>query len=353
MYFVQGADPVLRDREVLRLLDELLASVDRTLALEDHTIPDRRSSGDADQSDAPDSLDVPVFATVTNALNSPPFMTEYRVVVVRNVGNLTKEQAQWLAAWMETAPDSTRLVLVTGGGRMQPGLDKTAKALAQVVAPPTEQTAGVLAAELRDAQIELAPDASSRLAAHLGDDAARVPELIETFRSTYGPGATLALDDIEPYLGEVGTAGRFDLTNSIDRGDGGAALEVLHRILTATSAREPKGMHPMQIMASLTYHYQRLLRLDDPTITTKEQAAERLGMKGAGGARFPLEAARRLGTGGLREATQLLARAELDLRGNSGLDERTVIEILVARLAALTRRHQATRTTARPSRRGA
>ena len=110
-------------------------------------------------------------------------------------------------------------------------------------------------------------------------------------------------------------------------------------MLTATSASQPKPLHPMQVMASLVFHYQRLLRLDDPAITTKEQAAAALGMKSAYGARFPLEAARRLGTDGLREALGLLAQAELDLRGQSGLDERTAIDVLVARLAALSRRH--------------
>ena len=86
-------------------------------------------------------------------------------------------------------------------------------------------------------------------------------------------------------------------------------------MLTATSASQPKPLHPMQIMASLVFHYQRLLRLDDPSIATKEQAAAALGMKSAGGARFPLEASQRLGTDGLREAVGLLAQAELDLRG--------------------------------------
>jgi DNA polymerase III delta subunit len=94
----------------------------------------------------------------------------------------------------------------------------------------------------------------------------------------------------------------------------------------------------MQIMASLVFHYQRLLRLDDPSIVTKEHAASALGMKSPGGARFPLEASKRLGTDGLRDAIRLVARAELDLRGAGGLDDRTVIEVLVARLAGLSRR---------------
>jgi DNA polymerase III delta subunit len=342
---VQGADPALRDREVHHLVEQLLGSEDRTLALEDHTIPSRRravedAGGDTPASSDGASLELPVFAAVSNGLQSPPFMTAYRVVVVREIGNLTTEQAQWLAAWVAAPTDTARLVLVTGGGRTPPSLDKACKAHAEVTAPATEQTDGVLASELKEAGIRLEPEAAQRLVAHLGDDAGRVPELVEVLASTYGSGVTLDIAAVEGYLGDVGTAGRYDLTNAIDRGDVGVALEVLHRLLTSTSTREPKPMHPLQVMASLVYHYQRLLRLDDPAITTKEQAAEALGMRSAGGARFPFEASKRLGTDGLREAIRLLADAELDLRGHRGLDERTVIEILVARLAALTRRHQ-------------
>jgi DNA polymerase III subunit delta len=99
----------------------------------------------------------------------------------------------------------------------------------------------------------------------------------------------------------------------------------------------------MQIMATLSGHYRRLLRLDDPAIVTKEHAAQALNMRNPNGARFPLEASKRLGTDGLREAMRLLAQAELDLRGASGLDERMVMDVLVARLAALSRRSVRTR----------
>ena len=51
----------------------------------------------------------------------------------------------------------------------------------------------------------------------------------------------------------------------------------------------------------------------------------------------------RLGADGLREAMRLLAQAELDLRGAGGLDERTVMDVLIARLAALSRRSARTR----------
>ena len=342
---VQGSDPSLRDREVQRAIDELLGPIDRSLALDDHTLESRRRGASADTEPADDepaaagSLELPAFTAIVNALQSPPFMTECRVVVVREIGNLTSEQGKWLAEWMADPLPGVHLVLVLGGGRVTAALDKAVKALADVVGPASEQTSAALANATKAARLKLSSDAATRISSHLGDDAGRVPELVELLRATYGTGATLDVDDVEAYLGELGTAGRFDLTNAIDRGDLGTALEVLHRLLTATSASQPKPLHPMQVMASLVFHYQRLLRLDDPSITTKEQAASVLGMKSAGGARFPLEAARRLGTDGLREALALLAQAELDLRGQSGLDERTAIDVLVARLAALSRRH--------------
>jgi DNA polymerase-3 subunit delta len=343
---VQGADPSLRDREVQRLIDVLLAGEDRSFALDDHTLASRRRVGDPMPDSEPDdearaaegSTELPAFAALVTALQSPPFMTAARVVVVRDIGNATTEQAQWLAAWIADPLDGVHLVLVAGGGRVSSVLDKAIKANAQVVGPAAEQTTDLLQRELRDAHLKLAPDAARQVAAHLGDDAGRVPELVEILHSTYGDNATLTLDEVEAYLGEVGTAGRFDLTNFIDRGDVGSALETLHRMLTSSSAAQPKPLHPMQIMASLVFHYQRLLRLDDPSIVTKEHAASALGMKSPGGARFPLEASKRLGTDGLRDAIRLVARAELDLRGAGGLDDRTVIEVLVARLAGLSRR---------------
>jgi DNA polymerase-3 subunit delta len=357
VYLVQGADPVLRDREAQRLVETLLEGNDRALALEEHTIPARRGGDDArddeDDDGDGDRGDVPAFAAILNALHSPPFITPFRVVVVRDVGGLPAEQARRLATWVEQPADTVRLVLVAGGGRVLPTLEKACRAHGAIVGPASEQTAAVLSDALQDAQLALTSDAAARVADHLGDDAGRVPELVALLESTFGPGATLDLASVEAYLGDAGTVGRFELTNAIDRGDVAGALEVLHRSLSATSARQPRPLHPMQVMATLAGHYRRLLRLDDPSITTREQAATALGMRSASGARFPLEASRRLGTTGLREAVELLARAELDLRGHTQPDERIVIEVLVARLAALSRRHAPARAATRSGRRGA
>lgn len=341
IYLVQGADPSLRDREVSRLVDELLGADDRSFALDDHTMAaKRRAAGEEDDAEesAAGSAELPAFMAITTALQSPPFMTAARVVVVRDIGGLTKEQGQWLADWVADPLDGVHLVLVAGSGKTPAALEKACKAGAEIVKPGTEDTGDLLAQELKAAHVKLAPDAAKRAVAHLGADASRVHGLVDVLHSAYGENVTVSVDDVELYLGELGTADRFALTNAIDRGDVGAALETLHRMLSASSAKDPKPTDPFVIQGMLNAQYRRLLRLDDPAIVTKEHAAAALGMKSAGGARFPLDAARRLGSDGLRDAINLLARAELDLRGEAGLESRTVIEVLVARLASLNRR---------------
>ncbi|HLF41413.1 MAG TPA: hypothetical protein VI854_08065, partial [Acidimicrobiia bacterium] len=106
----------------------------------------------------------------------------------------------------------------------------------------------------------------------------------------------------------------------------------LHRLRGAS-------FHPLQVMALLHKHYQRLLRLDDPAVQTEAQAVDALGGKvkpyPAG---LALKQSRVLGSSGIRAAYDLLAKADLDLRGATAQIDDSVLEVLVARLAGLSRR---------------
>ena len=110
----------------------------------------------------------------------------------------------------------------------------------------------------------------------------------------------------------------------------------MHRLLTVTSPKQPKPMHPLQVLATLTSRYRKLLVLDSPDIRTDADAHAALGGKGS---TYPskkaLAASRALGTDGLRRAIDHLHRADIELKGATGLPEDAVTEVLVARLAAL------------------
>jgi DNA polymerase-3 subunit delta len=126
----------------------------------------------------------------------------------------------------------------------------------------------------------------------------------------------------------------WDFTDAIDQGDTTKALGALHRLLDAGDR------HPLVVASILHRHLATMLRLDDSAISTETAAANALGIA-KGRSTYPakkaLTSVRRYGRAGVAEAITLLADAELDLKGASGLPSDLVLEILVARLCRLAR----------------
>ncbi len=335
-YLVKASDPVLRSRAAQTLVDDLVGDEDRTLVVEEFTVPSKtRGGGDDEAPPTDEGARVPVVSAIVNAAESPPFMTSKRIVVVRDFEQLTADESVPLVAVLADPLETTVFVFVAGGGRAPKSLLDALKS-AEVVGPDSEKTVDVLAAELERVDLKLDGAAGQAVAQRLGDDAGRAAALVDVLVAAFGPGVTLNADDVEPYLGEAGSVPVFQLTNAIEEGQVASALGILDRLLNVTSARQPKSMHPLQILAMLTSRYRKLLTVDDPAIRTTAEAHAALGGKGS---TFPakkaLEASRALGTDGLAKAIDSLHQADLDLKGASAMPEDAVLEVLVARLAAL------------------
>jgi DNA polymerase-3 subunit delta len=192
---------------------------------------------------------------------------------------------------------------------------------------------------LRSAPVKLDPAAADLLADHVGEDLGRVEGLLGALSSAYGTGARVSPEDLLPYLGEAGNVPRYQLTDAIDRGDPGRALVVLRRLL------EAGGLAPIQILATLHGHFANLLALDGMDVTSDRDAAAVLGTAPFV-AKKALEQSRRLGRARIATAITLIAGADLDVRGASGMDPAVVVEILVARLARQTRPRREARARA-------
>ncbi len=333
-HLVKGDDPILRVDAVDALVEELLGPDDRGFAVEDRSVPPK-GEGDGGGADAR-------LATVDAAINgatTPPFMTEGRVVVLRDVGLLSAEEVQPIVRYLADPLDTTSLVLVAGGGTTAKALEAAVKAHGTIHTPAATKGVDVLAAALDAAGLRLASDAAQMVVAHVGSDAGMIPGIVATLASTFGPDAELRADDVAPYLGGEGTVPVWDLTNAIEKGNTADALVVLHRLLTVTSPKQPKPVHPLQVLGILQSNFRRLLTLDDPAIGSAEAAAAALGGKTSpNAARYRLRQARALGTDGLRQAFDYLARADLDLKGERAIPEGAVLEVLVARLCGLSAR---------------
>lgn len=335
VHLVRGDDPALVGQATRALVERLAGNLDPSLVVEEHG--------------AAEELDV---ASIVDACTTPPFLADRRVVVVRDAGRLSAADAGRLADALQEPVPSVHLVLVAGGGTIPPALVKAATAGGEVV----DATAGRgrergrwMADQLRHAPVRLDALAARRLEEHLGEDLGRLAGLLESLAAAYGEGATVSVAALEPFLGEAGAVPPWDLTDAIDAGDVPGALRALHRLLAA-------GRAAPVVVATLHSHFSNMLRLDGADVLSGEDAAALLGARSPFVAKKALERARQLGSERIGQAVTLVADADLDVKGQTALPPELVLEVLVARLARLTRTRGAAAqsprggTSARPRR---
>jgi DNA polymerase-3 subunit delta len=314
---VDGDDPTLVADAVRGLVDELVGDRDRALVVEEIR---------AEEAD---------LAVVADGCATPPFLTDRRIVVLRGIGRFSTDEVGPLLGYLDHPLDTTVLVLAAGDGTIAPKLTAAVKSKGRVVSTRvTGRAADWIRDRARRAPVKLDSAAEDLLASHLGEDVGRLGTILDVLVSAYGDGAELGTDQVRPYLGEPGALAPWSFTDAIDAGETEEALAQLRRLLVAGER------HPLVILATLHRHVQSLLRVDGPEIRTEVQAAAAMGIA-PGRSTFPakkaLRSAGRWGSARIAEAIDLVARAELDLKGASAWPPEAVLEVLVARLCRLAR----------------
>lgn len=317
IHLLTGDDESLLGAAVSELVGRLVGDGDRTLMVDD-------LSGDDYE-----------VRTLVDAAQTPPFLTDRRVVVGRGIGRFNAEDTATLVAYLKDPLPSTDLVLTGGGGRLAKALTDAVKSSGGTVSATGVSTrkqdrTAWFEEQLLTGGVQLDNRAVMLLDGWLGEDLGRLRSILETLAATYGPGKRLGVDEVTPFLGDAGGVPPWDLTDSIDKGDAAKALSLLQRMMRAGER------HPLAVMSILHTHYVKLLKLDGSDARSEADAAEILGIKGFP-AKKSLDQYRRLGAGGTRRAFELVAQADLDLRGATALEPEWVMEVLVARLARLSR----------------
>ena len=285
------------------------------------------------------------IAPLVDAAQTPPLLTPRRVVVGRELGRFSTITALGpLLGYLENPLDTTDLVLVWEKGPGLQRLGAVPKRLSEAVKEAGGEVVGTGVPRGRDgsskwmdtqiaaAGLRLRPGAKRLLADHLGEDLSRLPAVLTTLASAYGPDRALEADDVAPFIWEAGSVPPWELTDAVESGDIAEALDKLRRMLHAG------GRNEMQVLSTLYSHHNRLLRLDGADAADEKEAAELLGIKGSTfPARKALRQARKLGSKRVARSIELLAQADLDLRGATAVPSEGVLEVLVARLTQLNR----------------
>ncbi|MEO1057115.1 MAG: DNA polymerase III subunit delta [Actinomycetota bacterium] len=317
IHLLTGDDEGLLRTAVHDLVDELVGDGDRSMMVDEF---------DDDEYE---------LRTVVDAAQTPPFLTDTRVVVARGIGRFTADDATGLIAYLVNPLESTHLVLAGGGGRIVKKITDGAKASGSVtnVSPPTraKERSGWVADRIKESGVKIRGNAQAQLAEWLGEDAGRLDGILATLHAAYGDSRTLDTADIEPYLGDAGGVPPWDFTDAIDAGRTTEALQLLGRMVHAG------GRHPLQIMSILHNHYGTLAALDGADARSEQDVMELTGIKSPYPAKKALQNSRRLGGPAVHRAIALLAEADLDLRGARELPDELVMEVLVARLSRLRR----------------
>lgn len=317
IHFVTGDDPSILRAAVSSLVHTLVGDGDRSLMV--------------------DEFDGEEYAlgAVVDAAQTLPFLTESRVVVARSVSRFNADELGALLGYLGEPADTTELVIEWGSGRRPKALDDALKrAGASVVGttPPNRarDRSAWVASEAAAAGVRLAQPAVERLVAHLGENVGELDGILRTLMATFGAQQVINVEQLEPFLGDAGGVPPWDLTDAIDAGRTDRAIALLGRMLGA-------DRHPLQVMAILQGHYAKLATLDGRQLRSEADAAAALGIRPGFPARKAMEQSRRLGGSAIRRAIDLLAAADLDLRGRTDLEPNLVMEILVARLSRLAR----------------
>jgi DNA polymerase-3 subunit delta len=324
LHLVHGSDEALVAHAVADLVRRLVGEADRSLMVSDLTL---------------DGEEVTVGRLASEA-QTPPFLTNRRVVVARDVQRLNAEDLVALGAYLAAPLATTDLVLVYEGKPAKKLLDMVKGAGGHVdgadVGANRKDRVAFVAEQVAASGLRLTTAAQNEIVDQLGEDLNRLAGVLDTLVAAFGADSRLEADEIAPYIGDGGGIPPWELTDAIDRGDREVALEALARMLRAG------GRHPLVVMAILHTHYARLLRLDGSGATDEASAGEVLGIRGFA-ARKALDRSRAMGPEGIHDALELLAGADADLRGRRELPEDAVLEVLVARLCRLSRTRQPAR----------
>ena len=152
-----------------------------------------RLIGDGDRTLMVDEFDGEEYElrSVVDAAQTPPFLTEKRIVVGRGIGRFTTDELAPLVNYLADPLPSTELVLVAGGGRIPKSLTDAVKQTGGVTSnttPPSrpKDRQAWIAEKAEEAGVRFDPSATVRVATWLGEDIGRLDGILATLVSTYG-----------------------------------------------------------------------------------------------------------------------------------------------------------------------
>jgi len=325
---VVGTDATMVYDALHNVVSTALGTLDPSIALQDFTAKDVTSAGTES-----------IASQILEALNTPPFLVDRRVVVVRDAQSLVADEVAEIISWMQAPAPGIILVLAVVGTKTNKLVKAAEEVIETNVGTRAPDRLAFVEKKFAEYNVTVSKDVVQRVTDVVGDDIARVDSVVRSLAAIYGS-APLTFAHVEPYLGEAGDVAPWDLTGAIDKGDATQAIIAARRML------DSKARAGLQVINILQRHFMQFMKLEGANVTSADEAAALLGVTNPKSASFALQTANRLGADRVSMAMHWITEADLALKGgvsyggkdlNTDMDvtELTVVEILVARLAKM------------------
>lgn len=228
VYLIYGSEELLLERAARRLRERLAAVADLDFNME--TFDGGTSSADQ----------------IVNAANTMPFMSERRLVVVRDVDKMDAAALESLAAYARDPAPYTCLVLIATKIAKNTKLYKAVAANGvayEYTAPKRSEYAGEVVRLLRERGKHIAHGPAEALVDLVGRDLRRLDGEADKLAAYVGDAADVTLEDVKQVAAASGSASVFELTDAVGDRDAARSLAVLHRLIQG--GESALGLHAM------------------------------------------------------------------------------------------------------------
>lgn len=250
---------------------------------------------------------------VTSAARTLPMMAEARFVLVRDAEAIASAELEHLVGYLEDPSPSTCVVFVATKMDGRSRFVKAAKKMkayveAKELKPP--QIRGFIAGEAKARGHVLPQDAAEAMVDALGSDLAAIDDALERLSLFVGEGHPIELGAVEACVTRVRTDTIWALVDSVSVRNSSKALSAASSLL---ADREP----PLRILAMVARQLRMVAKMREALAEGLRgpEAAKRAGAPPFK-ARDLTEAARRFAMADLRLAFEILAEADLALKGS-------------------------------------
>lgn len=190
-----------------------------------------------------------------NAANTMPFMSDRRLVIVRDVDKMDAAALETLAAYARDPAPYTCLVLVATKMAKNSKLYRAAVSSGvtfEYAAPRRSEYAGEVVKLARERGKALASDAAGLLVELVGRDLRRLDAELEKLTAFVGEADRITAADVRQAVTATAGASVFELTDAVGERDAGRALQILRLLLGA-------GESALGVHAMLTRHVRSLI----------------------------------------------------------------------------------------------